>query len=163
MPVVRKTKKLYADVRAVPVVFSGTGEPGRTAGSKKSIMVNDHVSDFITRIRNGYRARLNEVEMPATKLVVRVAEELSEAGYAGKTKVEKGTLTVEMKYKGKEPVITGIRRVSKPGARIYSGVGNLPKVLGGLGINILTTPLGVMSEKKAKKLKVGGEIICQVW
>jgi len=126
-------------------------------------MVNDHMSDFITRVRNGYRAHLNEIEMPVTKLVVRVAEELSEAGYVGKTKVEKGVLTVEMKYKGKEPAITGIRRVSKPGARIYSGVGGLPKVLGGLGINILTTPQGVMSEKKAKKIRVGGEIICQVW
>lgn len=121
------------------------------------------MSDFITRIRNGYRARLTGVDMPVTKLVVRVAEELSEAGYVGKTKVEDGVLNVELKYKGKEPAITGIRRVSKPGARIYCGISGIPKVLGGLGINILTTPRGVMAEKKAKKAKVGGEIICQVW
>lgn len=163
MPVVRKTQKLYADVRAVPIVLSGAGQPGRTTGSKKSIMVNDHLSDFITRIRNGYRAHLTGVDMPVTKLVARVAEELSEAGYVGKTKVEDGVLNVELKYKGKEPAITGIRRVSKPGARIYSEVKNFPKVLGGLGMNILTTPKGVMSERKAKKARVGGEIICQVW
>ena len=163
MPVVRKTEKLYADVRAVPIVFSGTGEPRRTAGSKKSIMVNDHVSDFIARIRNGYKARLRVLEVPATRLVRRVAVELSQAGFAGEVKEEKGVLMIELKYKGKEPAIVGIKRVSKPGARIYSGVGRIPRVLGGLGMNILTTPKGVMSEKKAKKLKVGGEIICQVW
>lgn len=126
-------------------------------------MVNDHLSDFITRIRNGYKARAVALELPGTRLVRRVAEELSEAGFAGQVKEENGKLKVELKYKGKEAAITGIRRVSKPGARIYSGAVNLPKVLGGLGMNILTTPKGVMSEKKAKKAKVGGEIICQVW
>ncbi|MBI2008746.1 30S ribosomal protein S8 [Candidatus Amesbacteria bacterium] len=126
-------------------------------------MVNDPVSDFVARIRNGYRAQLRVVEVPATRLVRRVAEELSQAGFIGEVKEENGVLTLGLKYKGKEPAITGIRRVSKPGARIYAGAGGIPRVLGGLGMNILTTPKGIMSEKKAKKLKVGGEIICQVW
>lgn len=126
-------------------------------------MVNDQMSDFVARMRNGYKARLRVLEVPATRLVRRVAEELSQAGFAGEVKEENGVLIIELKYKGKEPAITGIKRVSKPGARIYSGAARIPRVLGGLGMSILTTPKGVMSEKKAKKLKVGGEIICQVW
>ncbi|TSC86785.1 MAG: small subunit ribosomal protein S8 [Microgenomates group bacterium Gr01-1014_16] len=126
-------------------------------------MVNDHLSDFVTRIRNGYRAKLDEVDVPKTNLVQRVAEVLAELGYIEKVKAEDRTLKVGLKYKNKEPAMTGIRRVSKPGARIYSSVARIPKVLGGLGINILTTPKGVMSDKKARKLQTGGEIICRVW
>lgn len=126
-------------------------------------MVNDRLSDFITRIRNGYRAKLETIDVPVTKTVERVARVLAEEGYLTTVKKEAGKLTINLKYLGREPVITGIRRVSKPGARIYTGVRNFPKVVGGLGINILTTPKGILSEIKAKKLNTGGEIIAQVW
>jgi small subunit ribosomal protein S8 len=126
-------------------------------------MVNDHLSDLVTRIRNGYQAKLETIKVPVTKTVEQVAKVLADEGYLETVKKENGTLTIILKYKGREPAITGIKRVSKPGARIYSSVKNFPKVVGGLGINILTTPRGILSEIKAKKLNTGGEIIAQVW
>jgi small subunit ribosomal protein S8 len=126
-------------------------------------MVSDHLSDLITRIRNGYSAKLETIEVPLTKTVEQVAKVLADEGYLESVKKEKNVLTITLKYAGRDPVITGIKRVSKPGARIYASVKNFPKVVGGLGINILTTPKGVISEIKAKKLNTGGEIIAQVW
>jgi small subunit ribosomal protein S8 len=126
-------------------------------------MVSDHLSDFVTRVRNGYQAKLETIEAPLTKSVEQVAKVLTEEGYLTAIKKQEGKLLITLKYVNKEPVITGIRRVSKPGARIYSSVKNFPKVFGGLGINILTTPKGILSEIKAKKLNTGGEIITQVW
>lgn len=126
-------------------------------------MVNDLLSDFVTRIRNASASRLEYVEVPATRMLTAVAKVLTEEGYLAKSGVEKGKLRAELKYVGREPVITGILRVSKPGARIYSGIKDLPRVWGGLGINILSTPKGVVSEKKAKKLNTGGEVIAKVW
>jgi small subunit ribosomal protein S8 len=126
-------------------------------------MVNDHLSDFITRIRNGYRASMSTMETTSTKTVEKVAKVLVEEGYLESLKKEGGKLHLTLKYKGKEPALTGITRVSKPGARIYSRIKRLPKVLGGWGISILTTPKGIMSSRQAKKLNTGGEIIAQVW
>jgi len=126
-------------------------------------MVRDHLSDFITRIRNGYGAKLETIDIPTTKTIEQVAKVLVDEGYLTGVKKNEGKLTITLKYTGREPVITGIKRVSKPGARVYTGVKNFPKVVGGLGINILTTPKGILSEIKAKKLNAGGEIIAQVW
>ncbi len=126
-------------------------------------MVNDWLSDFVVRIKNGYRSGAKSVETPATKMITGVAKVLVEEGYLKSVKTEKNILTAELKYDKKEPAITGIARVSKPGVRIYSGIKNLPRVLGGLGINILSTPKGILSEKKAKKLNTGGEVIAKVW
>jgi small subunit ribosomal protein S8 len=126
-------------------------------------MVNDHLSDFVTRIRNGYLAGAKIVEAPNTRAVEAVAKVLAEEGYVEKVEKKDNIISTYLKYSGKEPVIMGIRRVSRPGARIYSGSRKLPRVWGGLGINILSTPKGVISEKKARKLHAGGEIICQVW
>lgn len=126
-------------------------------------MVNDHLSDLITRIRNGYIAHRETVDMPVTKSVQRVAEVLKKQGYLGEVTLKDKDLVLTLKYSGKDPAISGIKRVSKPGARVYCGVKDFPKVLGGLGKNILSTPKGIMSDKEARKLKVGGEIIAQVW
>ncbi len=126
-------------------------------------MVNDHLSDLISRIRNGYGAFQPEVEAPLNRLNKAVASVLAESGFAEKVEEKEKVLIITLKYKNKKPAITGIRRVSKPGGRIYKGVAELPRVLGGLGINILSTPKGVVSEKQAKKLRVGGEVLAQVW
>lgn len=126
-------------------------------------MVNDPVSDLVIRIKNGYRAELAEVRSPWSSLRERVAKVLLENKLVEKVTREKDELVVTLKYNGKTPALTDIRRVSKPGVRIYTKVKKLPRVLGGLGINILSTPKGVMSDRQAKKLNVGGEIIAQAW
>jgi small subunit ribosomal protein S8 len=126
-------------------------------------MVNDHLSDMIARINNGYRSGAVLVEIPTTKSVAEVLRVMSEEGYVGQVENKEDKLLVTLKYKGRDRAIMGIKRVSKPGVRRYSGSISQPKVWGGLGINILSTNLGIMSGKKAKKVKVGGEIICQIW
>lgn len=126
-------------------------------------MVNDHLSDFVTRIRNGYRGKRKMIEVPDTKLVKAVAKVLSDEGYIGEIKKQDDKLWVVLKYESHQPVVTGISRISKPSARIYSGISDLPRVLGGVGMHILSTPQGVVSEKKAKKLNAGGEVLLKVW
>ena len=126
-------------------------------------MVNDHLSDFVTRIRNGYQARLPEIQYPPVKTVWEMAQVLSKEGYVGEVKKTEEGLSIKLKYTAKKPAIMGIKRVSKPGVRRYSGIKDIPKVWGGLGINILSTPKGVLSERQAEKLNSGGEILAQVW
>lgn len=127
-------------------------------------MVNDHLSDLITRIRNGYIARRKEITVPETKMVRAVAEVLAETGYLTGVEKTDRNLKLVLKYQADgEPVILGIRRVSRPGGRVYCEVKNLPRIWGGIGVNILSTPKGVMADKKAKKLRAGGEILAQVW
>lgn len=126
-------------------------------------MVNDHLSDFVARVRNGYMANRETIETRPTKLVVNFAEVLKTAGYIKDHSIEEQVMTVTLKYNGSKPAIMGIKRVSKPGARVYSAIKDVPGVLSGLGINILSTPKGVMSHKAARKLGVGGEILAQVW
>ncbi len=126
-------------------------------------MVTDRLSDFVTRVRNAYLAGLPSLSVPSTKMIEQVARVLVETKYLASAVKEEGNLQITLRYSGKTPAITGIERVSRPGARIYRGVDNLPKVLGGLGINILTTPKGVISDKQAKKINAGGEVIVKVW
>lgn len=126
-------------------------------------MVNDHLSDFVTRIRNGYRAGKRIVEIPNTKIVKAVGKVLTEEGYLAGISEEDGKQVALLKYKNRQPAVTGIERVSKPGTRIYSGISDIPRVWGGLGLNIISTPKGVLSDKKAKKLNSGGEILLRVW
>src|SRR3989337_1948855 len=134
-------------------------------------MVNDHLSDFVTRIRNGYGAGLVQILVPQTNIVLKVGETLVRTGYLEsvekgdkKTKNLKGPVmaTIKLKYNKKKPAVMGISRVSKPGARVYTGVKDIPSVWGRLGTNILSTHKGIMSTKEARKLNIGGEIICQV-
>jgi len=130
-------------------------------------MMTDPVADLLTRIRNATRVRAKSVTMPASKLKVRIAEVLKEEGYIRGYHVEPKTpqsdLVLELKYgPDGEFVIREIKRVSKPGCRVYSGAAKLPKVLRGQGIYVLSTPKGVLSDRAARRENVGGEILCQV-
>ncbi len=126
-------------------------------------MVRDPLSDLVARIKNGYLAGLTEVSMPHSKLRESVINVLAKSSYVKNVKVLDGQLMIGLMYKSKEPAITEIVRVSKPGSRIYCGYKSLPRILSGLGMQILSTPAGVISDKEAKKLKIGGEVICKVW
>ncbi len=127
----------------------------------------DPIADLLTRIRNGYRARHQRVDMPSSKLKVEIARILKEEGYVSNYKVteegKKKILRVFLRYgTGGESVITTLERVSRPGRRVYVGAREISKVLGGLGVNVLTTPRGVMTGKSARKAGVGGEILCSI-
>ena len=122
---------------------------------------------MLTRIRNGLHARHQRADMPASKLKIEIARILKEEGYISNFKIaeegKKRVLKVFLRYDSDgESVISNIERVSKPGRRVYIGATQVPKVLGGLGINILTTPRGVMTGKNARKSRVGGELLCNV-
>lgn len=130
--------------------------------------MTDPVADMITRIRNGVRARLPKVDVPASKLKGEIARILKHEGYIANFKLiedrHQGTLRVYLKYgPGWERVITDLQRVSRPGCRIYCGKGDIPRVYGGLGINILSTSQGLMTGRDAARHGVGGEILCNVW
>jgi small subunit ribosomal protein S8 len=129
--------------------------------------LTDPVADFLTRVRNAIGARHQKVDIPASKLKLELARILKEEGYVSnfKTTEEEGrkVLRVYLKYSdGNEAAISDIKRVSRPGCRVYVGHHEIPRVMGGLGINILTTPRGVMTGKQARKERVGGEILCEV-
>jgi len=129
---------------------------------------SDPVADMLTRIRNALSARHPKVDVPASKLKMDIARILKDEGYIANFKMaEDGarrSIRIYLKYTpGNVPVISRIERVSRPGCRIYVGSKEVPRVLGGLGINILTTPRGVMTGSSARKENVGGEVLCQVW
>ena len=130
--------------------------------------MTDPVADMITRIRNCVRAKLPRVDIPSSKLKVEIARILKNEGYVANFKVnedgKQGVLRIYLKYgPGMERVITDVQRVSRPGCRIYCGKDRIPRVYGGLGINILSTSRGLMTGRTAAKEGVGGEIICNVW
>jgi small subunit ribosomal protein S8 len=130
--------------------------------------MTDPVADFLTRVRNAIRAKQQKVDVPASKLKLEIARILKEEGYISnfKSTEENGQklLRVYLKYgNGNEAAISNINRISKPGCRVYVGRTEIPRVLGGMGINILTTPKGVMTGREARKTGVGGEILCEVW
>src|SRR5918996_5197449 len=131
-------------------------------------MTSDPIADMLTRVRNAIQARHPKVDVPASKLKTEIARILKEEGYITNFKVAeegvKKTIKIYLKYgTNNAPVISAIERVSRPGCRVYVGSKEIPKVLGGLGINILTTPRGVMTGKTARKEGVGGELLCRVW
>ncbi|MBZ5648482.1 MAG: 30S ribosomal protein S8 [Acidobacteriia bacterium] len=130
--------------------------------------LTDPVADFLARIRNAIGARHQKLDVPASKLKLELARILKEEGYVANFKqVEEGgfkVLRVYLKYgANNEAVITNLARVSRPGCRVYVGRNEIPRVLGGLGINILTTPKGVMTGRQARKQGVGGEVLCEIW
>jgi small subunit ribosomal protein S8 len=130
--------------------------------------MTDPVADFLTRVRNGIRAKQQKVDVPASKLKLEIARILKEEGYISNFKAteENGQklLRLYLKYgTGSEAAISNLNRISKPGCRVDVGRTEIPRVLGGLGINILTTPKGVMTGRDARKNGVGGEILCEVW
>jgi small subunit ribosomal protein S8 len=128
--------------------------------------MSDPLGDMLTRIRNGQRAHLSVISSPASKLRVNVLDVLKREGYIrdfGQASDDGRTLRIELKYHEGEPVIREIARVSKPGRRVYSKLSEMPRVYNGLGISILSTPRGVMSDTEARVAHVGGEVLCRVF
>ena len=130
--------------------------------------MSDPLGDMLTRIRNGQRSRTGSVVSPASNLRSNVLDVLKREGYIrdfSQAQIDDGfpELKIELKYYEGEPVIQQISRISTPGRRVYSKVKDLPRVCGGLGIAILSTPRGVMSDSEARAANVGGEILCEVW
>jgi small subunit ribosomal protein S8 len=130
--------------------------------------MTDPVADMITRIRNGVRAKVPKVDVPASKLKGEIARILKDEGYIANFKSiedeKRGLIRIYLKYgPGMERVITDLQRVSRPGCRIYCGKDQIPRVYGGLGINILSTSRGLMTGRTAAREGVGGEILCNVW
>jgi small subunit ribosomal protein S8 len=128
--------------------------------------INDPIGDFLTRIRNGQQARLKSITSPSSTVRAAIAAVLKDEGYIADYAVasegKKKTITVTLKYYQGKPVIERIDRISTPSLRVYKGKTEVPKVLGGLGVAILTTPQGVLSDKKARAAGIGGEVICVV-
>jgi small subunit ribosomal protein S8 len=128
--------------------------------------MTDPIADLLTRIRNGQTARKPEVSMASSKLKTAIARVLKEEGYVADFRLEsegqKTTLTIGLKYYDGRPVIDRLERVSRPGLRIYRGKDELPKVLGGMGTVIVSTPQGVMTDKQARSIGQGGEVLCIV-
>ena len=131
------------------------------------MQITDAIADMLTRIRNVGNAGHPTVSVPASNLKKAIAQILLDEGYISKFECEddnkQGTITITLKYSGKKHVISGIKRISKPGLRAYADKENLPYVLGGLGIAIVSTSKGVMTDKKARQLGVGGEVLAYVW
>lgn len=132
--------------------------------------MSDPIADMLTRIRNAVAAKLPEASMPASRMKAAIAAVLKEQGYIQDFRVDgEGTarksVVIELKYQGKrrDPVIEGIERVSRPSCRIYCGSTEIPRVLGGLGVAIVSTSKGVMTDRAARKQNLGGEVLCYVW
>ena len=132
-------------------------------------VVSDPIADMLTRIRNANAAKHDTVDVPSSKMKLAIANILVDEGYIAKYElVDEGafqTIRITLKYGAdkNEKVISGLKRISKPGLRVYAGAEELPKVLGGLGIAIISTNKGVMTDKEARKLNIGGEVLAYIW
>ena len=131
-------------------------------------MLNDPISDMLTRIRNANRALHETAAMPSSRTKVEIARVLKDEGYIKDYRLERGesfdTLVVELKYgRSRERVITDLRRISKPGRRVYARKDRLPRVLGGMGTAIMSTSKGLVTSRTAQELGVGGEVVCFIW
>ena len=130
--------------------------------------MTDPIADMLTRIRNANQMRYKEVEVPASKIKLEIARILDEQGFIAGFKVVKNdvqdTIVLNLKYgENKERVITGLKRISKPGLRVYAKCNEIPKVLNGLGIAIISTSKGIMTDKEARKNSLGGEVLAYIW
>lgn len=131
-------------------------------------MHSDPISDMLTRIRNGLAARHHKVDIPGSKVKIEIARILKEQGYVANYRVanddKKQTVKVYLKYRpDRSPVISELKRISKPGRRVYADSNNIPRIIGGMGVCIMTTSKGVMTGKEAGKQGVGGEVLCTVY
>ncbi len=131
-------------------------------------MLTDPISDMLARLRNGALARHDRVEMPHSFLKQHIAEVLKGEGFVDDVRTSEGegpkVLTVVLRYgRGKESAIDGVRRVSTPGRRVYVRFDRIPKVRSGMGVSVLSTSKGVMTDKEAKKQRIGGELLCEIW
>ena len=130
--------------------------------------MTDPIADMLTRIRNANQMRYKEVEVPASKIKVEIARILKEEGFISDYKIKKNNvqniISLNLKYgQNKERVITGLKRISKPGLRVYAKTEELPRVLNGLGIAIISTSKGLMTDKEARKESLGGEVLAYIW
>ena len=163
-------------IRALPYLSPTHGARGRSPWRNQELtvgdvaMMTDPVADMLTRIRNANTAMHDEVIMPSSKLKVALADMLKAEGYIGGFDVTDNadkpgqSLTIRMKYSPKrERVISGLKRVSKPGLRVYSGSKDIPRVVGGLGVAVVSTSKGLMSDREARRRRLGGEVLCYVW
>ena len=126
-------------------------------------MLTDPIADMLTRIRNAHLALHKEVSVPSSKMKEAMASILKQEGYVEDVTVDDRNITIALKYVKGRPAITGLKRISKPGLRVYAQCEELPKVLGGLGIAIVSTSKGVMTDKQAREAKVGGEVLAYIW
>ena len=130
-------------------------------------MVTDPIADMLTRIRNANSMRYKEVEVPASKIKIEIARILKEEGFISDYKIKKNNiqdiLVLYLKYSGRERVITGLKRISKPGLRVYAKAEEIPSVLSGLGIAIISTSKGLMTDKDARRESLGGEVLAYIW
>lgn len=132
------------------------------------MLVSDPIADFLNRIKNGQKARFDKVDIPASRTKASLARILKEEGYIKNFKLlrddKQGIIRVNLKYgETKDGVIAGIKRVSKPGCRVYVGHLEIPRVMNGMGVNILSTSKGVMTDRQARKEGIGGELLCSIW
>ncbi len=129
--------------------------------------MTDPIADMLTRIRNANQMRYKEVEVPASKIKVEIARILKEEGFINDYKIKKNNvqniISLSLKYVDKTRVITGLKRISKPGLRVYTASENVPRVLNGLGIAIISTSKGIMTDKQARQANLGGEVIAYIW
>src|ERR1035437_168821 len=128
--------------------------------------MTDPISDMLTRIRNANRALLPTVEVPHSTVKESIAHILKKEGYVAEVAVKKNkfkTIKLKLKYQGKKSVIEGLKRISKPGLRRYVGAAEIPRVLNGMGVAVISTPEGLMTGSQARKKNIGGELICYVW
>jgi small subunit ribosomal protein S8 len=128
--------------------------------------MTDPISDMLTRLRNGGRALLPHIELPHSRLKENIAKILKSEGYVSEVAVDGKVIKkikIRLKYNGKKNVIEGLKRVSKPGLRKYVGATEIPRVRGGLGVAVLSTPEGLMTDTQARKKNLGGELLCYVW
>ncbi len=123
----------------------------------------DNIGDALTRIKNGYLVGKKSVSVKFSKLILNLAKLLQKEGYLEAVSQKDREILVTLKYKERKPAITDIKRISKPSLRVYSGASRLPYVLNGLGIAVISTPKGLMTEKEARKSKVGGEVLAFIW
>ena len=130
-------------------------------------MVTDPIADMLTRIRNANTMRYKEVEIPSSKVKVEIAKILKNEGFINDYKIKKNNvqdiIVLSLKYNNKERVITGLKRISKPGLRVYAKADEIPRVLNGLGIAIISTSKGIMTGKDAKAANLGGEVLAYIW
>jgi len=130
-------------------------------------MVTDPIADMLTRIRNAALIKAEKVDVPASRIKLEIAKVLKEEGFIRAYKILKdkrqGILRLTLRFVDSDNVISGLKRVSKPGRRVYVGSKEIPRVMGGVGIAVLTTPQGILSDKTCRRQNVGGEVICYVW
>ena len=161
----RPVAGIYATLWPVPDVFSGESPPGRNPWGEESelVVMNDPVADALIRIKNGYSVGKVSVAVSFSKMILKFLKLLQKEGYIQDVEQKKNEILVMLKYNSRIPALTDVKRISKPSLRVYKGVKDLPHVLNGLGIAIISTPKGLMTDREARKLKVGGEVLALIW